>query len=362
MAAPSIDFFSTYNLIASVRQIVPKASFFRDRYFPTAPRDLFKADKVLVEYQDGDQRLAPFVAPRVGDIPIDRYGYEVSEYAPPRIAVSRSLTIDDLEKRGFGEAILADSTEAQRAARIIVEDMAFLENRIARREEWMCAQTIINNGCTVQEYIDAKEQGESRQIKFYTGLTSDHIYSINSAKRWDTSNGNFFGDVKAMARMLSKRGLRAADLLLGTDVADAILQREDVQNLLNKTSGIIVGEIRQTLGQYDGVVYMGTLNFGGFMLNLICVDEIYVDDSGAEAKYFPATSAAVTAPGAGHLMYGKVTQINHGSTEFTTHVATRVPKLLVNEEDDIRKLRLTARPLAAPYNRSPWIYAANAVG
>ena len=359
MAAPTIDFFSTYNLIAAVRQIVPKASFFRDRYFPTAAGDLFKADKVLVEYQDGDQKMAPFVAPRVGDIPIDRYGYEVSEYAPPKIAPSRELTVDDLEKRGFGEAILSDSTEAQRAARLIVEDMEFLDKRIARREEWMCSQVIINNGCTVQEYLDAKTVGAARDIRFYTGQTSDHTYTV--ATPWNANGGDFFGDVKAMCRMLSKRGLRAADLLLGTDTADAVLNLGKVAERLDKNSGIITGQIEEQLSPYDGVTFMGVLNFGGFKLSLISIDEIYKNDNGTEASFFPATSAAVTAPGAGHLMYGKVIQIDHGSTEFSTHVAARVPKLLVNEEADLRKIRLTARPLAAPHNRSPWIYAANAV-
>lgn len=358
--AIALDFFSSYNLIAAVRQVVPQASFFRDRYFPTAAGDLFRADKVLVEYQDGDRRMVPFVAPRVGDIPVDRAGYEVSEYAPPRIAPSRILTIDDLEKRGFGEALFSDMDEAQRAARIQVEDMTFLDRRIARREEWMCAQTIINNGCTVQEYIDAKTMGDAKEIRYYTGQTSDHIYSVG-IKYWNGQTGDFFGDVKAMCRMLSKRGLRAADLLLGTDAADAVIHIQEVRDLLDKNSGIITGEIRQTLTQYDGVVFMGQLNFGGFMLNLFSADEEYTDDNGATAKYFPAASAAVTAPGAGHLMYGKVTQINHGSTEFTTHVATRVPKLIVDEENDIRKVRLTARPLAAPHNRSPWIYAPNVV-
>ena len=356
----SLDFFSTYNLIAAVRQVVPQASFFRDRYFPTAAGDLFRADKVLVEYQDGDRRMVPFVAPRVGDIPVDRIGYEISEYAPPRIAPSRILTIDDLEKRGFGEAIFSDMDEAQRAARIQVEDMTFLDRRIARREEWMCAQTIINNGCTVQEYLDAATAGESKSILFYTGLSSDHTYSV-STHYWNASGGDFFGDVKAMCRMLSKRGLPAADLILGSQVADAILDIAKVRDLLDKNSGIITGEIRQQLTRYDGVVFMGQINFGGFLLNIFSVDEEYTTDAGATSKYFPATSAAVTAPGAGHLMYGKVTQIDHGSTEFATHVATRVPKLIINEEDDIRKIRLTARPLAAPRNRSPWIYAANVI-
>ena len=149
--------------------------------------------------------------------------------------------------------------------------------------------------------------------------------------------------------------------MLGSDAADTILDMEKVQKLLDRNSGIIIGTIDQELSRYDGVVYMGTLNFGGFKLNLISVDETYIDDSGAEQKYFPATSAMVTAPGCGHLMYGQITQIDYGSTEFASHAATRVPKFSLNQEADIRKLRLGARPLAAPHNYCPYIYAAEVV-
>ena len=107
---------------------------------------------------------------------------------------------------------------------------------------------------------------------------------------------------------------------------------------------------------------MGTLNFGGFKLNVISVDETYVDASGTEQKYFRATSAMVTAPGCGHMMYGQITQIDYGATDFASHAATRVPKFSLNQEADIRKLRLGARPLAAPHNYCPYIYAANVVG
>ena len=134
-----------------------------------------------------------------------------------------------------------------------------------------------------------------------------------------------------------------------------------MQKLLDRNSGIIIGTIDQELSRYDGVVYMGTLNFGGFKLNLISVDETYIDGSGAEQKYFPATSAMVTAPGCGHLMYGQITQIDYGSTEFASHAAIRVPKFSLNQEADIRKLRLGARPLAAPHNYCPYIYAAEVV-
>ncbi|MBQ7391858.1 MAG: major capsid protein, partial [Clostridia bacterium] len=110
------------------------------------------------------------------------------------------------------------------------------------------------------------------------------------------------------------------------------------------------------------VVYMGTLNFGGFKLNLISVDETYVDEKNAEQKYFPADAAMVTAPGCGHMMYGQITQIDYGNTDYTTYVASRVSKFVLDQDKDIRKLRLGTRPIAAPKNYCPYIYAAQVIG
>ena len=353
-----LNFFDTYALIAITEEIVPKKTFFRDRYFPTGDGDVFASDKVLTEYRKGDRKMAAFVSPRAGDIPMDRQGYSIHEYQPAFIAPSRLLSIDDLRKRGFGEALFPGMTKAARAARLQRDDISAMDLRISRREEWMAVQTMINNSCTMQEYIDDKTQGEKLYIKFFDDA-SDHIYTVD--KPWNGADGNFFGDVKAMCRKLSKRGLRAADLVLGTDAADAVLQLEEVQNALNKNSGIIVGQIDQELSQYDGVVYMGTLNFGGFKLNLISVDETYVDENDQEQKYFPATSAMVTAPGCGRTMYAQITQINYGETEFTDHAGIRVPKFSIDQDKDLRKLRLASRPLVAPNNYCPYIYAENVI-
>ena len=355
---PTLNFFDNYTLMAIAEEIVPQASFFRDRYFPTGAEDIFAADKVLTEYKKGDRKMASFVSPRIGDIPVDRTGYEIHEYQPAYIAPSRLLTLDDLTKRGFGEALYSGSTPAERAARLQLRDLTDLDIRIARREEWMAVQTMINNACTMQEYVDANTVGDTKYVQFFDGQ-SDHTYTV--ANKWDTQSGDFFGDVKAMCRMLSKRGLKAADLVLGSDAADAILKLEEVQKLLDRNSGIIIGTIEQELSKYDGVVYMGTLNFGGFKLNLISVDESYVDDNNQEQKYFPATSAMVTAPNCGHMMYGQITQIDYGTTEFATYAAKRVTKFVLDQDKDLRKIRLGARPLAAPVNYCPYIYAANVV-
>ena len=355
----TLNFFDTYVMMAIAEEIVPQQTFFRDRYFPTGAGDIFAADKVLTEYRKGDRKMAAFVSPRVGDIPLDRIGYSIHEYQPAFIAPSRQLTLDDLTKRGFGEAMYPGMSQAERAAALQLRDMSDMERRIVRREEWMCVQTMINNACTMQEYIDAKTVGDTLHVQFYES-NSEHLYTV--ANFWNSANGDFFGDVKAMCRQLSRRGLSAADLVLGTDAADAILDMEKVQKLLEKNSGIITGQIDQTLTQYDGVVLMGILNFGGFKLNLICCDETYVDDNDKEKKYFSATAAMVTAPNCGHLMYSQITQIDHGSTEFTSHAAKRVPKFVLDQANDIRKLRLGTRPLAAPHQYCPYIYAANVVG
>lgn len=346
-------------LQAISEEIVPKVSFFKDRYFPTGAGDIFKANEVLTEYRSGDRKLAAFVDQKAGDIPIGRRSYEVHSYKPAYIAPSRLLTLDELTKRGFGEALYPGMDEAQRAARLLADDMNDMENRIARREEWMAAETMIGNGCVMQEYIDGATKGDSLVVKFYDG-TSDHTYT--ASKKWNENGGDFWGDVKAMCRMLSARGLPAKDLILGTDVADYILTDERTRQLLDKNSGIIVGEIRQQLTQYDGVVFMGTLNFGGFMLNVFSVDETYEDETGKSARYFPATAAMVTAPDCGHMMYGSITQMDYGKTDYTTYAAKRVAKLVVDQDKDTRKLRLGCRPLAAPKTYCPYIYAADVVG
>ena len=110
-----LNFFDTYTLMAVYKRVVPKKTFFRDRYFPTSDEDIFASNKVLTEYMDGDQKMAAFVAPRVGAIPMERMGYEIHALEPAFIGMSRELSTDDLTKRGFGEAIYANSNASGHA-------------------------------------------------------------------------------------------------------------------------------------------------------------------------------------------------------------------------------------------------------
>ena len=56
----------------------------------------------------------------------------------------------------------------------------------------------------------------------------------------------------------------------------------------------------------------------------------------------------------------QITQIEPDN-EYHTFAMKRVPKFIVDRDKDTRKLRLASRPLAAPKQKAPWIYAADVV-
>ncbi len=353
----NINLFDTYYMAGMVQEMVPQMTFFRDRYFPTGAGDIFAADKVLVEYQDGDRKLAPFVVPRAGDIPIGRGGYEVKEFEPPSILPSRLLTLDDLQRRGFGEALFSGSTQAERARALHLRDLTDLDKRITRREEWMAVQTMINNGCTMTAYIDNATVGQTYDVFFYdTTGSNPAIYTVDS--EWDAEGGDFWGDVEAMCGLLADRGLAVADLILGSTAANFVLSNEAIAKRLDNRR-MEFGSIAPKITT-PGVSWLGRLNFSGFELDIFSVRETYVDDAGVTQRFFPAKSAMVTAPNCGHMMYGQISQIEPDE-QFHTFAMRRVPKFVVDRDKDIRKLRLGARPLAAPLQKSPWIYAADVV-
>lgn len=359
----TIDILNTYYMAGLWKGLSPVNTFFRDRYFPTGAGDIYAADKVLVEYEDGDNGMAPFMVERADPIVVGRRGYEIHDYAPTSIKQSRLLTLDDLKKRGFGEAILSDSTEAERATKLVMGDLALLERRITRTEELLCAITMQNNGFTVNEMIDANTVGNVATVQYYDALLgNDGVYTIGTPKiakntAWDV----IVGHVRAMCRSLARRGLPHTDLLVGQDVADVLLGNADFQKLVNRDSGIIIASpISQELTAYDGVSLIGIVNFGGYRLNVICVDEQYKADDGTYTNYFPAKAMMVTAPGCGHLMYAHITHIDENGN-YDTITGKRVPDLFVDRRRKTRELILESRPLAAPKNYSPWVFAADAV-
>jgi len=352
----AFNFYDTHTLLASVQQLPPLHTFLLDRYFGTdAGRDIFATTDVLVEYKSGTKKAAPFVAPRKDGFTVLREGYTMKRFEPAYIAPKRPLTVDDLSKRGFGEALYSNLTPAQRQGVLTLGDIDELRGMIRRRKEAMAAEVIFTNGCIMHEYVDDLHKFEEKEVRYYDGETNPAVYS--PATNWDTTEASgkqILADLAAMCKQLTSRGLPATEVLMAPDVADVFLANEWIIKLLDNRNYMIGGVDPETLP--SGVTKIARLNVKGRMLDFLVYDEEYEEIDGTVKSYVPAGMIAVTAPGAGRTVYGAITQME-SDEQFHTYAGAEVPKYIANVGKDIREVRLASAPLCMPKNENPFITA-----
>ena len=349
----SINLYLTKTMLAAVKQMAPATSFLRDRYFPTGAGDLFPTDEVLVEFKDATgHKMAPVVLPRKGSVSVEREGYTTEKLTPALIAPSRPLTIDVLNKKGFGENLFSDITPAQRQADILAQDLVDFDEMITTREEFIAAQCIFNNGYVLKQYADKYgTEAKDYELRFYGEEGNSAVYAPSTL--WGAEGADILGDLYQMIRMLTTKGNNATEVLLGSDVADTLLKNATIQKLMD-LSRYNVGEIAPTeLPQ--GAAKLGSLNIRGRKIDLLTYDGTYIDEAGEVKSFVPANKIAVTAPGAGRGLYGAVTQMEQTDGQWHSYMGRRVPRYWA--EKDGRELTVSARPLFVPKTKDCFITA-----
>ena len=347
-----LDLTKTHTLLATYEALPPVPSFLKDRYFPTnAMTDVFNTDDVLVDYKDGSKKVAPFVVSPAGGKLIARSGFKTDRYTPPLIAPQRTLSIDDLKKRGFGEAIFSSLSPAERKTMITLRDLRELDEMTTRREEIMAAEALINSKVVMKAW-NGTDSNTSNEIKFYEGGSNPNQYTVT--KGWDTAEGMILQDLYNMAQMLTQKGLPAEELVVAADVANAIISNAAIQKLLD-VNRMNLGGIAP-LDLPEGAAHIGTLNVFGKMIKIISYAETYETDEGTITPYLPAGTVILTAPKAGRGLYGAVSQLEWDG-EFYSYPGRRVPKYLPDPEKNVRTLTLSSCPVLIPNNKGAWVSA-----
>ena len=351
------NYYDTHTLLASVQALPPLHTFLLDRYFPTnAARDIFATTDVLVEYKKGSKKAAPFVAPRKGGITILRDGYTMKSFTPSYIAPKRPLTIDDLRKRGFGEALYTNLTPEQRQGVLMLGDLDELRGMNMRRKEAMAAEVIFTNGCIMNEYVDDFHHFEEREVRYYDGEQNPATYT--PAAKWDTTEASgkqMINDIAAMISMLTSRGLPATEVLMAPDVADVFVNNEWILKLMDIRNLNIGGIDPATLPA--GASKIARLNIKGRMIDFLCYEDTYTELDGTVKPFIPAGKIALGAPDAGRTVYGAITQVEQSDGEFHTYTAVDVPKYLSDATNNVREVTLSTAPLCMPNNENPFITA-----
>ena len=337
-----MDYTKTLTLLSAVKNMKKASSFLRDRYFPTNENtDIFNSEAVILEYRDGSKKAAPFVVEQKNGVAVTRNGYDVESFTPANIAPKRPQSVSDLRKKGFGEALYSNLSPEARALALTVQDMIELEQMITRREEAMAAQVLFNNKVTMNYYADDLSLAETKEIKFYEGAVNPDVYTPQNL--WSSASANILGDIEAMGRTIRNNGHVATDVILGTAAADAFINNEAVQKLLDNRN--------VNIGAYDPIILddpyaalLARLNIKGHVYNFITYDAAYEELDGTVTNFVPTKQIAVTAEGVGRTAYGAVSQIE-ADGEFHTYAGTRVPHAVADQGTNSKDIILTAKPL-----------------
>ena len=344
----TVNIYSTRTMMSAIEKMMPVRSFFKDTFFNRVETEL--TEDVDVDFKKGKRKMAPFVAPRVGGKVMDRQGYRTQSYKTPRIAPVRILTKDDLATRLMGENVYSRTTPEERAAQILGKDLSELDETISRREEWMCREIITTGKVTMKGFADDTTSNTIDEVVDY-GFTNKE--TLLSTAKWNVSTSTKYADLKRWRLAVIKSSGRAPDVcVMASDVAELFINDADIQkkfNMFNMKFGTIEPKIKD-----DAVTYLGTL--AGLGLEIYSYDEWFVDDDGVEQPMMPEKTVILARTSMAKIIYGAVTQMDE-SGEFVTIEGERVPKKWSDTENEVKKIKMTSRPLPVPEDVDDWYVA-----
>lgn len=344
-----MDIYNTISMMTAVEQIFPVHTFLRTMFFPSSADEVLETETVLLDTKKGNRKAAPFVAPRVGGVTLNREGYVTSSITAPKIAPQRVLTLDDITSRAMGESIISTQTPAQRQAKIIGQDLKDLMNAIDRREEIMIRDLLFTGKVIVKGYIDHNDQNFVEQVIDYGKVPTIDT----TGAEWDaTTAPDILAKLREYRRDIIKAsGVAPNVMVVGAKVADLLLNNEKIFKLLD-VRNVNLGLIEPVSTASSG--YIG--RFASPQIDIYTYDEWYYDEEAEEdVPMIPDDMILLGNRNIGSMKYALVTQMEN--KDFKTYAGKKVPKVWADEANDRRMLRLTSRPVPVPNAFDAWAVA-----
>lgn len=343
----NLNIYRTQTLLGAIRVMMPARTFLRNTFFPGF--QTFVTEEVMLDFKKGKRKMAPFVAPRVGGITMERQGFRTDKYTAPKIAPQRAITIDDLVIRGMGENIFSQRTPADRQAELLGRDLNELDEMIVRREEWMIRELLFNGKITMKGYSDSTNQNFIDQSLDY-GFTNK--VTLSGGDLWSDPTSKKLDLLKQLRlNVIQKSGVAPTMVIFGQTAADAFLNDSQIADKLKQFNSSMI--MMDPVVKDDALTYLGRLNELG--LDLYTYNDWYLDDDGTELPFIPNDHVLLARPNMGEVLYGAVTQIDNN--QFMTYEGSRVPKSWTDDENEHRMLRLSSRPVPKPTDVDQWYVA-----
>lgn len=340
-----IQLYTTRQMMQAIEKSMAVHSFLRDSFFNAV--ETFITSSLDVDYKKGKRKMAPFVAPRVGGVVMNRQGFKTRNYKVPKIGPERVISIDDISSRGMGESVYSIKTPAERAAELVGKDLSELEDMIIRREEWMCRELLINGKITMKGIIDDKEEKYIEQEVDFGFTNKD---ALTDDDKWDNlSTADPHKDLKEKRLTIIKSTGKAPNVVvMNANTAEVFINNAKIQKI-NDIRRYNFGGIEPKLinDAVTLIAYLPDLN-----LEIYSYDEWFIGDDGVETAMIPDGIVIIGRKNMGKRLYGSITQIEN--SEWTTYEAIRVPKMWAEENHEVTKTRLSSRPLPVPEDIDDW--------
>lgn len=332
--------YTTREMIEAMDRTPPVRSFLQKTFFPGEQTHV--TEKVEFDVRKGKRIMAPFVSPRIGGKVITRQGFQTNQFTTPKIAPERVLTVDDISSRAIGENVYSKKTPAEREDELLAKDFTDLEESIDRRKEWMCRQILFEGKLDVQD----EEEGVDIQIDF--GFSN--VVVLGDSEQWRLPGNDPLPLFRRLRKKIIKDTGSAPDIaIFSSDVIEDFIKNEAVMksmDVLNMKNVVIEPRVVDPALTFYGRI-------AELDLDLYTYDEWFVNDKGEEESMIPPGTVLLGhSSGEGQIEYGLVTQME--DKKFRSYEGRLVPKVWADENSEVKKARLTSRPLPRPFDVESW--------
>lgn len=331
----AISIFATRAMAAAMRQNKKTGTFLLDILFS-------KVDPKIGKYVDidiikGKRRMAPFQSPRVEGKLVEKLGKTTNSYEPAYVKPKKELDAELIvNARGEGESAYSLQSPEERARDMLATELNDLEDMIIRREEWMCAQQLVNG------YVDVVGDGVNYRINLL--MDADHKITLTGTNIWTDALSDPDSDLSDGVGLISQDAGLSANIVIGnTATMDVYVRHAKVKDNLN-TRRADLGFIKpEDMG--DGVSYYGYVTVSGKQLDLYGYDNWYIDDAGVEQPMIPNGQIVITSTKADFRRhYGAIKDKKAGYAAIP-----RFPKTWDVEDPDVTWLMVQSAPLPAAH-------------
>ena len=332
--------YTTIEMIQAIDQTPPVRSFLQKTFFPGDETHV--TEKVEFDVRKGKRIMAPFVSPRKGGKVITRQGFQTNQFTTPKIAPERVLTVDDITKRTLGENVYSQRTPAEREDELLAKDFTDLEESIDRRKEWMCRQVLYEGKLDVVD----EDEGVDVQVDF--GFTN--IYVLGADEVWSLATVDPLKTLRPIRKKIIKDTGRAPDMMLfASDAIEDFMDNPFVikaMDVLNMKNVVIEPRVVDPALTFYGRI-------AELDMDIYTYDEWFLNADGEEEALIPPGTVLMGhSTGEGQIEYGLVTQME--DKKFQSYEGRLVPKVWADEKDEVKKVRLTSRPLPRPFDVESW--------